>query len=225
MATPTRRVQITFDREREAFRGIVDAVTNRRKAPPNAEPSGPITESTASEAVKDAAPTGDAWLDDSTQPAQRPSPISKASSYLASLTDAYGPIPPSALASEIPFVDTLVLDASALTEIAAGNPRARALVARAVGSLSRIVVPATALRTAMHERIAEKLADVVPIEPSHAKTAAKLMLAAPGSDPYDALAVACVARADRAAIVTTGAQGVDRLVRANARPNVYVFSI
>ena len=220
MATTSRRVQITFDREREALRGIVDAVTNRRRATAPSQ-----RDSHCAEVSEGAATPNTPWLDDRDDSRTRPSPVSKASRYLASLADAYGPVPPSELRPDVPFVDTLVLDASALTELAAGNIRARALVARAVGSLARIVVPATALRSGTHQRIADLLADVLPIEASHARTAAKLLLAAPGSDPYDALSVACIAYADRAAIVTTAAERLDRLVRAAARPNVYVFSI
>lgn len=165
------------------------------------------------------------WLDDGERPAFRPAPVSKAGLYLATLNDAYGPIPSAILGLETPFVDTLVLDSSGLDALASGNVRARAHVARAVGSLSRIVVPATSLRNATHQRIADLLAETLVADSAHARLGALLLASVPGADPFDALTVAAVARAERAAIVTTNPAPLERLVAEAARPNLYVFSV
>lgn len=169
---------------------------------------------------------GDApFLDDDSVATSRPAPASKASRYLATLVDAFGPLPAMELAADVPFVDTLVLDASALAALGRGNVRARAHVARAVGSLTRIVVPATALRDRAHQRIAESLADVVAVDPVEARLAATLLADAPGADPYDAITVAAATHTDRAAIVTMEKDALERLVDAAGRPQLYVFSI
>jgi len=272
MAPTSRRVDISFDREREAFRTLFDAVAQFRRGapgdgpapahdvPPHDVPAQDVlardvptpgansslapaaTSQPPSDAPSEATLVASrpaatppqtaldviretAWLDDDAGRTRRPIPVSKTGQYLAKLTEAYGPLVPGVLAADTPFVDTLVLDASALTALAAGDMRARAHVARAVGSLARIVVPATSLRDATSERIARSFADIVTVDTAHVRLAATLLIKAPGADPYDALAVACAVRADRAAIVTTQASELEPLLAAAGSRALYLFSI
>lgn len=233
MALPSRRVDISFDRERDAFRTLFDAVAAFRRASRPAESSLiAATESALHDDVPRTAPHPNRtaprevpWLDDETGPAKRPTTVSKVGRYLATLADAYGPLPTRVLDVDAPFVDTLVLDASAVAALAGGDMRARAHVARAVGSLARIVVPATSLRDGTLERIARSFAEIVPIDSAHVRLAAKLLIEVPGSDPYDALVIACGARTERAAIVTGHASDVEPLRSAAAHDALYVFSL
>ncbi len=237
MAEPTRRVEITFERELDALRGIADVFSNRRRgmkpAARSTERADGITSASESpvpilgnqNATRPSRTEPAAWLDDAVRPAARPAPVSRAGRYLATLNDAYGPIPPSEFARETPFVDLLVLDTSALDELARGSVRARGYVARALGSLCRIVVPATALATATHQRIADLVADTIVTDGAHARFGALLLASNPGMDPVDALRVATVSRAERAAIVTSRVETFERLVAATGRPNLYVFAL
>ncbi|MBD5656386.1 MAG: hypothetical protein IAI50_14570, partial [Candidatus Eremiobacteraeota bacterium] len=69
----------------------------------------------------------------------------KAAAYLALLAGAYGPLPATPFLEEPPLVRALTFDATGLEALARGDVRARGYLARAVGSLARIVVPSTAL--------------------------------------------------------------------------------
>lgn len=231
MALTSRRVEISFDRERDAFRTLFDAVATFRRASRSAEShliaaaDAPMLDpsSGVSEPISDV-PREIPRLDDD-RDRRAPAPISKAGRYLATLADAYGALPTHVLAAETPFVDTLVLDASAVAALAAGDMRVRAHLARAVGSLARIVVPATSLRDGSVDRIARSFAEIVTIDAAHVRLAAELIVKAPGSDPYDALAIACGARAERGAVVTARADELEPLRLAAAHHALYVFSI
>lgn len=236
MSPPLSRVEITLDREAVGFRALFDAVAAfRRSARPDeatllATADVPTRRSPGVESERPRisqpvdAPARGPWLDDAPSTSIRPRPISKAGAYLARLRDAYGPLAASVLADEAPFVDTLVLDASALTALAGGDMRVRAHVASAVGSLARICVPATSLHDPVLERIATSCAEIVPIDREHARLAATLLVRVPGSDPFDALAVALAARADRGAIVTMRAKDLDPLRVAANRQALFLFS-
>jgi len=214
-----RRIEISFDREREALQSLSDAISKlgRSWRIPGVEQTVAL--------VLPALPQNLPWLDDSLEGSARPAPVSKASRYLATLGDAYGPLPSRALAVDSPLVDTIVLDASGLIALARGNVRARAHIARAVASFARIVIPATTLRTDAQQRIAESVGDVVPVDDAQARLAAALLVRTPGADPYVALTVAALARADHGAIVTAQRHAVAALVRSAERPNLYVFSV
>ncbi|GAC1348718.1 MAG: hypothetical protein NVSMB19_00190 [Vulcanimicrobiaceae bacterium] len=219
MALSSRRVEISFDREREAFRGLFEAVTIFRRTsqlPESACLEPPAARRTSQDDLR---------LADPAAPEKRSQPLSKAGRYLATLAQTYGPLSTTALADDVPFVDTLILDASALTALAGGNARARAHVTRAVGSLARILVPATVLRDGTLQRIADALADVVPTDSAQARLAATLLVAAPDADPYDALTVALAAQAERGAVLTTHSRTIERLVRATTRRDLYAFSV
>jgi len=195
MTLLSRRVEISFQWEREIVQRLVAALTKflRHLCPPGTRAGLcvlPLQPASAPLRAEESADAG------------RRAPTAKAG--LATLNDTYGPLPASALALEVPCVDTLVLDASALSALADGNVQARAYVTRAANSLARILVPATEVRNATHQRIAEALADIVPIDRARASFAAMLIARTPGADPYAALTVAtAAARAERAAILTT----------------------
>ncbi len=220
MTLLSRRVDISFQWERDVFCRLIAALTKLSRNVCRRD-----TRSIVSSPPPAHSPGAQRHEDPSTL-ASRRAPTAKASQYLATLNDAYGPLPASALALDVPCVDTLVLDASALSALADGNVEARAYVTRAVSSLAHILVPATELRNATHQRIAEALAVIVPIDRARASFAAMLLARTPGADPYEALTVAAAAaRAERAAIVTTATQSVERLVRAAERPHLYVFAL
>lgn len=166
----------------------------------------------------------------------------KAARYLATLAAAYGPLVPgpgTAAAdadadadahadAERRIVDVLVLDASALMALARGNARARGHLSRAVGALSRVVVPATALVDAAHLRVAEAVGDILTLDDATSRLAATLMTDTGLTLPAIALAVACAAHpahAGRVAIVTADGAHATVLARATNRYELYVFAV
>lgn len=161
----------------------------------------------------------------------------KAARYLATLAGAYGPLPPEPgtaadadadADAEIRIVDVLVLDASALMALAHGNGRARGHLSRAVGALSRIVVPATALVDAAHLRVAEAVGDILTLDDATSRLATSLMTDTGLTLPAIALAVACAAHpahAGRVGIVTAEGAHATVLARATNRYDLYVFAV
>ena len=228
----SRRVEISFDREREAFRAVTDAVARvsgraprRLDAPRSRLPRANIarlvgTDPTAGKAA------GRLPLDDRPQPLAGDGSTTKAARYLGALVAAYGPLPPDDAATlGTPLVDLLVLDATALAALARGNLRARAQLARAVGALARIVVPATALVDALHQRVAEAVGTIVTIDRPIAHEAARLLLAKPGTSATAALAIACTMHARSAAILSSEGAALEPLARMSRRSDLYVFAI
>ena len=150
----------------------------------------------------------------------------KAARYLGALVAAYGPLPLEDLATpDSPLVDLLVLDASALAALARGNVRARAQLARAVGTLARIVVPTIALVDAAHQRVAQAVGTIVTIDRPIAHEAARLLVATPYSSAMAALAIACTMHTRRAAILSAECAALGPLARATHRSELYVFAI
>ena len=195
---PPARIDVTFDREREVLETLL-RLLRRALLPARSSP---------------AAANGHAGP-----------PVPRAAQYLGALSNAFGPLPTDALAEEPALVATMLLDASAVTALARGNPRARAFVARAVGSLAKIAVPATSLLDPQVATIAEYVADVVAIDARVVRRAAALMAEARISQPFEALAVACASFATPAAVVTAHAAAVGRLARAADQPGLFVFAI
>lgn len=152
--------------------------------------------------------------------------ISKAERYLASLTAKYGPLSPAALvAIQADSVATLLLDGAALTALAAGNPRARAYIAWAVRTKTRIVAPATAFLDPNAASVASLVADVVPIYASTAEVASTLLAQSRLWLPIDALHVALASKLRPAAILTRDAGGLRALASAADQTGVIVFSL
>lgn len=227
-----RRVEISFDREREAFRAVADAVARVSGRAPrrlDAPRSRVLRQNIARLVGTD--PTagkgaGQRPLDDRPQPLAGDDSTTKAARYLGALVAAYGPLPPDDAATlGTPLVDLLVLDATALAALARGNLRARAQLARAVGALARIVVPATALVDAAHQRVAEAVGTIVTIDRPIAHEAARLLLAKPGTSATAALAIACTMHARSAAILSSEGVALEPLARATRRSDLYVFTI
>jgi hypothetical protein len=248
MATSPRRVEISFDREREAFRAVADVVARMSGRAPrraDAQRSRVLLKNVARIIGPDPAVGASADrspLDDRPQTSFRTSqaPIApeprasgrtdestvKASRYLGALVAAYGPLPREDAADlDAPLVDLLVVDATALAALACGNVRARAQLAHAIGALARIVVPATALIDAAHQRVAEAVGTIVSIDASIARAAARLLLETPGAPATSALVVACAMHARRSAVLSAEATTLAPLARAAHRDELYVFAI
>ena len=151
--------------------------------------------------------------------------LSKAQTYLASLTAKHGPLALSDLAIETDAVATLLLDGPALLALASGNARARAYLGWAVRSKTRVVVPATAFLDPAVAAIASAVADVVPIYASTAEVAAGLLAGSRLALPFDALVVALASKMRPAAILTRDAAGIGALARAVDQKGVLVFSL
>lgn len=158
-------------------------------------------------------------------PAEAQACGAKAAKYLAVLASAFGPLDAEVLPPDIPHVDALLIDASGLAALAGGNPAARAHLARAVGSLCAIVVPATALLDEARARIAEAIGEIVPIDTAIARTAAVIMLRSGLTLPFEALSVACAPSASAAGIVTADPFALGALVRAGGRCDLHVFPV
>ncbi len=151
---------------------------------------------------------------------------SRAADYLAALSKAFGPLPDSAAGgSRTPLVATLVLDAGALMELARGNVRVRAIVARAVGSRARILVPATSLTDPAAAAIAPFVAAIVPVDAPLAARAGTYMARARSARPLEAFAVACAAGAAPAALVTADPVVAGALARAADQDAVLIFGV
>jgi predicted nucleic acid-binding protein len=231
MAAPGRYIEISVEREREALRavfGVLGRVAGAAAAP---AVLGLLGKALAAlprpEASRDRRDRPGRPRHASEPPIVRPKRelIPKAARYLALLSEAYGSLHPSHLDATLPFVKTLVLDASGLAALARGNPRARAHIARAVGTIADIVVPATALLDPLLAPAADAVGEIVPIDARIAREAARLMVRAQLSLPFDALTVACAARGGAAGIVTADPSGVGALVRATERDDLYVFGL
>jgi predicted nucleic acid-binding protein len=151
----------------------------------------------------------------------------KAAAYLALLAEAYGPLPARPFSEEPPLVGALTFDATGLAALARGDVRARSYLARAVGSVTRIIIPATTLIEPRMAAVAEAVAvgEIVDIDESIARSAARIMAESQLTLPLDALVVACAAREDSSGIVTADRAGMNNLVRAAARPQLHVFSL
>ncbi len=248
MATPPRRVEISFDREREVLRAVADVVARMSGRAPRRSDAHrsrvPLTNVVRLIGPDPAVGTraDRSPLDDRPKtPLRTPqSPLApeprasvsrdestaKASRYLGALVAAYGPLSREDAADlDAPLVDLLVVDATALAALARGNVRARAQLAHAVGALARIVVPATALVDAAHQRVAEAVGTIVSIDASIARTAARLLLETPGAPATSALAVACAMHARRSAILSAEETALASLARATHRDELYVFAI
>ena len=237
MATPPRRVEISFDREREVFRAVADVVARMSgRAPRRADAHRsrvPLTNVVRLIGPDPAVGTraDRSPLDDRPQTPSRASgchdeSTEKASRYLGALVAAYGPLSREDLADLVaPLVDLLVVDATALAALARGNVRARAQLAHAVGALARIVVPGTALVDAAHQRVAEAVGTIVSIDASIARAAARLLLETPGAPATSAIAVACAMHARRSAILSAEETALVSLARATHRDELYVFAI
>jgi len=259
----SRRVEISFEREREALRILADAIrrVSRRPAPVAlAAPARPSplqafalemqaqTSGNASHArtpTADVAPPQHRTIPETpaaagearppnrhvehpphiaATPAAVPAaPITGAARYLAALAATYGPVEPAN--TDAPLVDLLLIDASGLVALARGNARARAHLAHAVGSMTRIVVPATALLDAAHARIADAVAEVVENDPECARAAAELIARTGVVSPSTALAVAFATACGRAAILTADAAGAQRLASEAGCTELYVFAV
>jgi predicted nucleic acid-binding protein len=149
----------------------------------------------------------------------------KAARYLAALAEAYGPLPATPFPHEPPLVRALTFDATGLAALARGDVRARAYLARAVGSIARILVPATALLEPRLAAVADAIAEIVELDESVARSAAQIMNDARLTLPLDALLVACAARERSTGIVTADSVAIGDLVRAAALPELHVFAL
>ena len=234
---PPRRVEISFDREREALRAVAEVVARVSGRGPRHLDAQRSSISRTSVArlvgIDPAASTGAHRLplDDRAVRPHSPTPrtdesTAKAARYLGALVAAYGPLSPDdspTIAS--PLVDLLVLDATALAALARGNVRARAQLARAVGALARVVVPATALVDAAHQRVAEAVGTIVTIDRPIAHEAARLLVATPRASATAAIAIACAMHTRRSAILSAESVALEPLARAARRNELYVFAI
>ena len=90
--------------------------------------------------------------------------VPRAAAYLALLADAYGPLPAESTPDERPLVEALTFDATGLTALAHGDVRARRHLARAVASMARILVPATALLEPGAAAFAGAVAEIVEVD-------------------------------------------------------------
>lgn len=192
----TGRIEITFERERKTLRSLL-SFFNRGHRVEHADDPGIV-------------PAVD---------------ISKAEHYLAALTAKHGPLPPAALSVQADAVATLVLDAAALSALAAGNPRARAYLEWAVRSKTRIVAPATVFLDPNAGTVAGLVADVVPIYASTAQLASILLAQSRLFLPIDALHVALASRLRPAAILTRDGGGMRALANAGDQRGVIVFCL
>ena len=162
---------------------------------------------------------------DDPKPVAPPVDVSKAEHFLATLSAKHGPIAPADAMIRTDTVAALLLDGPALLALAAGNVRARAYVAWAVRSKTRVVAPATVFLDPGVAAIAGAVADVVPIYASTAELAATLLVRARLSLPFDALCVALASKLRPAAILTRDAAGVGTLARAADQSGIFVFSL
>jgi len=156
---------------------------------------------------------------------QEPPSTSKAATYLATLSEAYGPLPPRALAEHTPAVAALVLDPAMLGQLARGDARARAHIARALARPTRVLIPATALLDARLAPVADAVGTLVPIDADIAKDAGELIARARLTMPLDALTVAVAARQASAALLTTDRIGMAALVRAANHPALHLLTL
>jgi hypothetical protein len=139
--------------------------------------------------------------------------------YLAALEERYGPIPSTANEAAL-ALDAMVFDRSALLALARGNVPARRAFERALVADVRMVAPATVLLDARAFGVARDISDIVDIVAIDAEIAmaAARLVAVTGIDlPFDALTVACVPLASRAAFVTADGPGVGTFARATER--------
>jgi hypothetical protein len=190
------RIEITFERERNTLRSLL-SFFNRGHRVEHAD-------------------------DDTIVP---PIDTSKAQRYLAALTAKHGPLGPSDLAIATDSIATLILDGPALLALGAGHRRARAYVAWAVRTKTRLVAPATAFLDPAVAAIASAVADIVPIYASTAEVAATLLRESRVALPIDALQVALASKLRPAAILTRDATGIGALARAIDQSGVIVFSL
>ncbi len=233
----SRRVEISFDRERDAFRAVAEVVARvsgrapRRIDAPRSRGSrtniAHLVGIDSDETTASRLPLDDRQRLATEQPILRSDDsTAKAARYLGALVAAYGPLPDEDTTMlGTPLVDLLVLDATALAALARGNIRARAHLARAVGALARIVVPTTALVDAAHQRVAEAVGTIVAIDRPIAHEAARLLLATPGAPATAALAIACTKHTRRAAILSAHGNALAPLARATYRSELYVFAV
>ncbi|MBC5801201.1 MAG: hypothetical protein GIX03_08720 [Candidatus Eremiobacteraeota bacterium] len=150
---------------------------------------------------------------------------SKATTYLATLSQAYGSLPAGVLAEQTPAVTALVIDPAILHELARGNARARAHIARAAGALARIMIPATALLDARLAGVADAVGSIAPIDAEIARAAGELIGRARLAMPLDALTVALAARQPSAALLTTDRIGMAALARAANHPALHLLTL
>ncbi len=156
---------------------------------------------------------------------QQPNTASNAVTYLATLSEAYGPLTPGALAEQTPAVAALVLDPTILADLARGSVRARAHLARAIGGRARVLIPATALLDAKLSPIAEAVGTIAPIDADVARKAGELIARARLTMPLDALTVAIAAREPSAALLTTDRVGMAALARAARHPALHILTL
>ncbi len=156
---------------------------------------------------------------------QQPATASKAVTYLATLSEAYGPLTPRALAEQTPAVAALILDPAILGKLARGDVRARAHIARAVGGLARILIPATALLDSKLGPIADAVGTIAAIDADVARKAGELVARARLTMPLDALTVAVAARQPSAALLTTDRVGMAALARAAHHPALHILTL
>lgn len=150
---------------------------------------------------------------------------SKTTTYLATLSQAYGSLPAAVLAEQTPAVTALVIDPAILHELARGNARARAHIARAAGALARIMIPATALLDARLAGVADAVGSIAPIDAEIARAAGELIGRARLAMPLDALTVALAARQPSAALLTTDRIGMAALARAANHPALHLLTL
>ena len=190
------RIQITFERERRTLASIFSFFNRGHRVE-----------------IADAVPV------------VPPVDTSKAEHYLAMLALRHGPLEPADLAIETDSIATLMLDGPAFLALAAGHRRARAYVAWAVRSKSRVVAPATSFLDPAVAAIASAVADVIPIYASTAEVAATLLAQSRLALPFDALQVALASKLRPAAILTRDPIGIGALARAIDQSGVVVFSL
>lgn len=222
------RIEISFDRELAALRAVADAV-GRVGRPHHARPNSRETTGPAVAGSRPSPRQGNvsrALLSDSLLAPTAWPQIPQAARYLESLASAFGPLDPqSDRDATWPLVDLLVLDASALAALARGNRLARLHLSRAIGSLARIVVPVTSLSNATNVRVAESVGDVVGVDVSTARDAARAILATRCVEPETALAVAMASHGPVAAILTAEATTAQAYARALRTERPYVFAV
>jgi hypothetical protein len=190
------RIQITFERERKTLRSLL-SFFNRGHRTEHADPV-------------DVVPVLDS---------------SKAERYLAMLAAKHGPLAPSDLAIQTDSIAALLLDGPSFLALAAGHRRARAYLAWAVRSKTRLVAPATSFLDPAVAAIAASVADIVPIYASTAEVAALLLEQSRLALPFDALQVALASKLRPAAILTRDPTGIGALTRAIVQSGVLVFSL
>jgi len=191
------RIDISYELERAALRAVAAAFRPRRR-----KTRSPVPE----------------------RPSARTS-TAKAAEYLAALSAAYGALPAHVLQTEPPPFETLLLDASALSALARGEPRARAYLSRAVGCAARILIPASALLETRLGAVADAVGEIVALDASVAREAAALLGDTRLAAPLAALIVACAARCRPAAIMTAEVWIIGELVEAAAQPELFVLAV